>query len=193
MAWFRHLRKPCVDCRPERMHNEPPFGGSMPRSPWPHINLSDSVHQQLNKYAFAASTAGVGMLALEHPDDCWRQEESRLRRSAAMTQGKVMSIGFARIAVMVALLVSPVRNAWASTEKVLYAFAGGSDGYRPLGGLIFDRAGNLYGTTIAGGLYGSGTVFELRRTSNGWREEVLHSFVGGRDGTNPIAGLIMDK
>jgi uncharacterized repeat protein (TIGR03803 family) len=108
-----------------------------------------------------------------------------------MTQGKLM-LGLGRIAVAVVLLLSPVRDAWAGTEKVLYAFTGGSDGGRPLAGLIFDKAGNLYGTTADGGLYGSGTIFKLKRTLNGWQEEVLYSFAGGNDGAYPTDGLIID-
>jgi len=82
-------------------------------------------------------------------------------------------------------------------ETVVHAFTGGSDGVRPLGGLIMDAAGNLYGTTAAGGtgncsdlgLDGCGTVFKID-TSN--HETVLYSFAGGNDGENPFAGLIMD-
>ena len=47
------------------------------------------------------------------------------------------------------------------TQNVLYSFHGGSDGAAPIGGLIFDDVGNLYGTTYQGGEYGGGTVFEL--------------------------------
>jgi hypothetical protein len=46
------------------------------------------------------------------------------------------------------------------TENVLYTFSGGGDGAGPDAGLIFDAAGNLYGTTSGGGA-GNGTVFEV--------------------------------
>jgi uncharacterized repeat protein (TIGR03803 family) len=64
------------------------------------------------------------------------------------------------------------------TEKVLHSFNdNGKDGYAPLGSLIFDGAGNLYGTTEFGGVYASGTVFELTPKAGGkWMEKVLHSF-----------------
>ena len=59
-------------------------------------------------------------------------------------------------------------------EQVLYSFRDGpGDGATPYGGLVFDNAGNLYGTTSQGGTYSKGTVFEL--TSAG-TEKVLYSF-----------------
>ena len=79
-------------------------------------------------------------------------------------------------------------------ETVLYNFQGGSDGMNPaLGDLIFDQAGNLYGTTSRGGHYGYGTVFELVPSQGGWTEKVLYSFTGGGDGSQPFAGLVLDK
>ncbi len=72
---------------------------------------------------------------------------------------------------------------------VLHTFTGGSDGAKPGAGLILDAAGDLYGTTSAGGASGSGTVFEVDKASN---EIVLYSFAGGTDGADPAAGLIQD-
>jgi uncharacterized repeat protein (TIGR03803 family) len=47
-------------------------------------------------------------------------------------------------------------------EKILYTFGSqAGDGNTPIGGLVFDAAGNLYGVTADGGAYGSGTVFEI--------------------------------
>ena len=83
------------------------------------------------------------------------------------------------------------------TESVLYSFTGGADGALPFGGLIFDQAGNLYGTAQAGGIGDSGVVFELTPNGDGsWTDRVLYTFgsVGyGRDGTEPYAGLIFDS
>jgi uncharacterized repeat protein (TIGR03803 family) len=45
-------------------------------------------------------------------------------------------------------------------EKVLWSF-NGKDGSGPQSGLILDGAGNLYGMTPTGGLYGNGVVFEV--------------------------------
>jgi uncharacterized repeat protein (TIGR03803 family) len=74
-------------------------------------------------------------------------------------------------------------------ETVLYSFAGKPDGGDPLAGLVRDRAGNLYGTTLYGGASDNGTVFELDKTG---KETVLYSFTGGSDGASPWAGLVLD-
>lgn len=65
------------------------------------------------------------------------------------------------------------------TEKVLYSFCSVTnctDGKQPSVGVIFDKAGNLYGTTYSGGAYGLGTIFELIRGNGSWTEKVLYSF-----------------
>jgi len=115
-----------------------------------------------------------------------------------MTRGTLTS-SLQWVVAAVLWLLTLASNAQAGTEKVLYAFQGGSDGGGPTGGLIWDKAGNLYGTTRYGGnltcgvQYGCGTVFELKHTKNGWQEEVLYSFAGGSDGATPYAGLTMDR
>ncbi len=76
----------------------------------------------------------------------------------------------------------------AGVETVLYSFQGGADGANPMSKLSFDGAGNLYGTTFAGGAYGAGTVFEVVK---GGTEKVLHSFGNGTDGANPTAGVTL--
>ena len=74
-------------------------------------------------------------------------------------------------------------------ETVLHSFGSGMDGVEPLGSVIVDADGNLYGTTSQGGLDGGGTVFEFSPDgSGGWTETILHSFVG-TDGAYPFAGL----
>jgi uncharacterized repeat protein (TIGR03803 family) len=76
-------------------------------------------------------------------------------------------------------------------ETVLYSFTGGTDGANPEASLLMDSAGNLYGTTYAGGTNGIGTVFKLTQSG---QETVLYNFAGGTaDGANPQASLIMDR
>ncbi len=89
------------------------------------------------------------------------------------------------------------------TETILYNFQGGDDGMYPNPGLIFDQAGNLYGTTSLGGGGtgypcsrsqgdGCGTVFELSPNgSGGWTENILYSFQGNTDAFSP-SSLIFD-
>lgn len=87
-------------------------------------------------------------------------------------------------------LVAPSVKGGAWTEKVLYSFAGGTDGATPVGRVAFDKIGDLYGTTSLGGTSGYGTVFELQAGT--WHETVLHNFVNGNDGGTPYAGLVAD-
>ncbi len=75
------------------------------------------------------------------------------------------------------------------TYALLHKFSG-VDGSYPIGGLIRDAAGNLFGTTFGGGENGNGTVFKLAPDGT---ERVLYSFAGGSDGEWPEAGLIKDK
>jgi uncharacterized repeat protein (TIGR03803 family) len=81
--------------------------------------------------------------------------------------------------------------AWGATEKVLYTF---TDFANP-GGLVFDGAGNLYGTTNNGGPEGYGYVYELSPSSYGWTRTILYTFKGGTDGNQPseYEKLIFDK
>jgi len=73
--------------------------------------------------------------------------------------------------------LSPSSNGW--TEQVLYSFQNGSDGSVPVAALTLDSAGNVYGSTITGGLAGGGTIFELSPSNNGWTFQTLVNFSGG--------------
>jgi uncharacterized repeat protein (TIGR03803 family) len=79
------------------------------------------------------------------------------------------------------------------TQATLYSFKGQPDGVFPYGGLVRDASGNLYGTTYYGGTMGFGTVYGLFPENGGWREQVLHSFTGGRDGAFSISHLLLDS
>jgi uncharacterized repeat protein (TIGR03803 family) len=77
---------------------------------------------------------------------------------------------------------------------VLHTFTGnsihGPDGGWPEAGLVADRKGNLYSTTVFGGTYGYGTVFKVNKSG---KETVLHSFGGPGDGASPFADLVLDS
>jgi uncharacterized repeat protein (TIGR03803 family) len=105
-----------------------------------------------------------------------------------------------RSLAVVAVTVILVNGVWAANkEKVLYSFTGGNDGGRPAADLVFDKAGNLYGTTVIGGnstncTGGCGAVFKLTRDSDGkWNETVLYNFQAGADGKNPYGGVTIDS
>jgi uncharacterized repeat protein (TIGR03803 family) len=97
------------------------------------------------------------------------------------------------VAAVIALLsfVAP-SPAVAQEFQILYNFAYNSG---PIAGVIFDSAGNLYGTTTGGGSYSYGTVYELSpQTGGGWTQTILHSFNNNLvDGYEPYAGLAMDS
>jgi uncharacterized repeat protein (TIGR03803 family) len=82
-------------------------------------------------------------------------------------------------------------------ENVLYTFQGGNDGATPAGGVVFDKAGNLYGATRNGGWScpppGCGTIFQLTPPAKGhaWTEKILFGF-SGNNGAQPSGGLIID-
>lgn len=81
-------------------------------------------------------------------------------------------------------------NSW--TETLLFQFSNGS-GNQPETGVIFDTAGNLYGTTsdLGGGGQSFGTVYKLS-PGTPWTQTILHNFSGQSDGAHPFAGLITD-
>jgi uncharacterized repeat protein (TIGR03803 family) len=81
----------------------------------------------------------------------------------------------------------PSGSGW--TENVLFSFSGGTDGFEPLSGLIFDGSGNLYGSTSGGGSGGGGTVFMLSPSNGTWTFTLLYSFTGY---AGPYGSLVMD-
>jgi len=90
-------------------------------------------------------------------------------------------------------LATAVASIASASTKVLYSFTAGSDGADPAGTLVFDSAGNAYGTGVVGGDFGYGVVFQLTPHANGkWTQSVLWSFSAGADGKNPYGGVILD-
>ena len=87
--------------------------------------------------------------------------------------------------------LKPSDGSW--TESSIYLFNGASDGGNPYSGLVFDKAGNLYGTTWAAGAHGYGTVFELTPSGSGWAENTLYGFQSASDGGKPFGGLVFDN
>ena len=75
-------------------------------------------------------------------------------------------------------------------ETILHNFTSSPDGEAPDAALIMDDAGNLYGTTVAGGVYGLGTIFRMDPADN---VTVLHSFAGPPDGADPVGGVVRDS
>lgn len=113
--------------------------------------------------------------------------------------GGIVNTNCSGLSCGVVFELTPSSSGW--NETVLYSFTGVSDGSNPFAGVVFDNAGNLYGTTYYGGNGGCsvgsaqtscGTVFELTPSSTGWTESVLYRFTGGADGANPAAPLILD-
>jgi len=104
-------------------------------------------------------------------------------------------------------LEPPAKKGQPWTENLLHVFKGvnSNDGNTPVGGVIFDQAGNLYGTTayggtgncmLFGGRVGCGTVYKLvppKRRGGAWTETVLHSFQSGEDGYFPWGSLTFDS
>jgi len=135
-------------------------------------------------------------------DDGFFPEPGLIQDSAGNIYGMTESggAGFGGVAFK----LTPGSGQW--TESVLNNFclinACTSLGAQPVAGLVFDAAGNLYGTTIAGGLTkfgcfggfppGCGVVFKLTPQGGGWTESVLHDF-HGPDGGGPASNLILDS
>jgi uncharacterized repeat protein (TIGR03803 family) len=87
--------------------------------------------------------------------------------------------------------LTPNKGYW--TYSLIHSFTGSIDGGYASGGLALDASGNIYGTTLEGGVYGNGTVFEFSPGAGGkWSETVLYNFMGTADGYDPY-GVIRDS
>jgi uncharacterized repeat protein (TIGR03803 family) len=86
-------------------------------------------------------------------------------------------------------------GSWNYQEIFTFTYGGSYAQYGayPYGALTMDAAGNLYGTTYEGGVYGGGAVFKLTNTGQGWKESLLYNFTGGDNGDGPLAGVSFDS
>lgn len=136
-------------------------------------NGGDATTVPANANRFAMNTSLVAGAAYDvtiKSNPAWRQ------CSVADGSGTVGSDDITSISVSCSLM-----------DKVLYSFAGGSDGAEPLGTLLQAKDGNFYGVTSSGGAYGGGTLFEYDPATG--TETVLYSF-GNGSGSNPVGSLI---
>src|ERR1700736_5229685 len=99
-----------------------------------------------------------------------------------------LSVVLTQFAAMTMLVIGASA---AGTTTVIYSFSGGADGEYLDTDLVVDTAGNLYGTTVQGGL-GSGTVFQLAPSASGWTHTGLYAFTGGPPGGDTLQGLSLD-
>jgi hypothetical protein len=84
--------------------------------------------------------------------------------------------------------LSPSGGSW--NFNVIYSFPGSTFG--PFSPVLMDAAGNLYGTTLAGGVFQQGSVFKLTHINGAWTYTSRHDFTGGSDGRSPYGHLIFD-
>jgi uncharacterized repeat protein (TIGR03803 family) len=88
-------------------------------------------------------------------------------------------------------LVPQSNGTWK--ESLIYTFTGtNGDGQNPLGGVVIDSKGNVYGTTVSGGSSRYGIVYELSLNGGAWKESILYNFTGRAEGGFPRAPLSID-
>jgi uncharacterized repeat protein (TIGR03803 family) len=80
----------------------------------------------------------------------------------------------------------------AGLAEVIHSFDDDAGAY-PATDLVVDGRGSIYGTTTEGGDFGSGTVFKLTPSDQGWSESVLYSFTSAADGGQPYNGVTLDS
>jgi uncharacterized repeat protein (TIGR03803 family) len=111
-----------------------------------------------------------------------------------------------KLSALAILVLTMSALAMAQQETTIHTFKSGLDGANPSASLITDSAGNLYGTTAAGGgsincgarsphhATGCGTVFELTPQGDGqWSYTILYAFQGSStDGATPYTPLVLD-
>ena len=113
-------------------------------------------------------------------------EFARNRRPTLFDNWRMVNVVL-QVACVLILMFAPAAH--GQTLKVLHTFSG-PDGLSPYSGVTMDRAGNLYGTTYAGGSTQLGTVYELKRSGSNYTHNQLHVFTGGNDGEQPYGGVV---
>jgi uncharacterized repeat protein (TIGR03803 family) len=148
--------------------------------------------------AFAVSPKETVIYAFQDQNNDGIQPTGLVADAAGNLYGTTDAGGAAN-AGLVYELSPPPQPGGSWTFAVLYTFQGGLDGDSPLGALVLDSTGNLYGTTLAGGGSpnchdGCGTVFELSppaQPGGMWTESVLYAFQGSpTDGADPVSGVV---
>jgi uncharacterized repeat protein (TIGR03803 family) len=90
--------------------------------------------------------------------------------------------------------LSPPSSGTQWNETVLHTFTGYSDGEYPVGSVVMDSAGVLYGAASQDGTYGQGQIYKLVNSGSTWTKTAIHNFTGvDGDGANPEAGLLLDS
>ena len=79
------------------------------------------------------------------------------------------------------------------SERVLHAFNEVGDGEEPYGGVALDAAGNLYGTTLVGGIHNKGVAYQVSPSGSGWTEQLLYIFDGASDGSGLFSTPVFDR
>jgi uncharacterized repeat protein (TIGR03803 family) len=105
------------------------------------------------------------------------------------------SLAFTLFTIFAAVFISSFlfTSRVSAQETILHSFNGNSeqDGNEPVGGVVLDHSGNIYGTTFNGGILGDGTVYELSQQSGEWKSTQLLNF-NGWGGMFPTANLVFD-
>jgi len=86
--------------------------------------------------------------------------------------------------------LTPSSGGW--TFQLLYSLSGSGNFPGPVRNLSLDAAGNVYGTTYAGGAYGYGSVFKLTPGNGTWTYTALHDFTNANDGAYPDSNVLID-
>jgi uncharacterized repeat protein (TIGR03803 family) len=142
----------------------------------PSVAWKERILYRFRSVAYDGEVPGGGQLAMDRLGNLYGTTEA----GGVTGYGTVFKLTH---------VLSASGGLWA--ETILHNFTPGGLGYQPYGGVVFDNAGNLYGTTVNGGsaLCGCGVVYKLSPQPGGqWQYSVLHIFEG-TDGAQPDANL----